>query len=193
MESCSRMGMPGDRKRVPSLRALWGSAVILVLTLMLGGCAKGGTSVKKHHGRKQHHTEVRVPSDISKERKDLVKAALKWEGVAYRYAGYDRSGTDCSGMVLTLYEQTANIKLPRNSAKQAEFCKKIRAKDVRPGDLVFFATGKDPDKISHVGIILNDRDFIHASSSKGVVISKLDAPYYQRTFKMFGRVPGMAN
>jgi cell wall-associated NlpC family hydrolase len=45
--------------------------------------------------------------------------------------------------------------------------------------------------VSHVGIVIDDRQFIHASSSKGVVISDMTTPYYQRTFKMFGRVPAL--
>ncbi len=116
---------------------------------------------------------------------------MEWLGTPYAYAKSDKGdGTDCSGMVLQVYLSICDIKLPRNSAKQAEFCKKIEPDDVKVGDLVFFATGKDPDKISHVGIMIDDVSFIHASTSKGVVISRIDTPYYIRTFKMFGRVPG---
>ncbi len=87
------------------------------------------------------------------------------------------------------YEKVTGIKLPRNSAQQKEFCNSLRKGDVLPGDLVFFATGKDPEKVSHVGIMIDDNRFIHASSSKGVVVSDASQPYYQRTFKGFGRVP----
>ena len=92
-------------------------------------------------------------------------------------------------MVISVYEKIAKKKLPRNSAKQAEFCKKLKKHDVRPGDLVFFATGKDKNKISHVGIMVDDVRFVHASTQKGVLISDMETPYYQRTFKMYGRVP----
>ena len=78
---------------------------------------------------------------------------------------------------------------PRNSAKQAEFCIKVKEKDARIGDLVFFATGKDPEKVSHVGILVDDNRFIHASTSKGVVVSRLHTPYYISRLKMYGRVP----
>ena len=79
--------------------------------------------------------------------------------------------------------------MPRNSAKQAEFCKSLDPDEVEIGDLVFFATGKDPDRISHVGIMIDEVNFVHASTKKGVVVSRIDTPYYIRTFKMFGRVP----
>ena len=90
---------------------------------------------------------------------------------------------------MKVYEDVAGWKLPRNSAKQAEFCDRLKEEDVEPGDLVFFATGKDPDKVSHVGIMLDEENFIHASTSKGVVISKVTSNYYIRTFMMYGRIP----
>lgn len=125
----------------------------------------------------------------SKERKRIIEEAYTWLGTPYGYAHAEKGvATDCSGMVLRVFEKTAGIKLPRNSAKQAEFCKEIKKKDVKGGDLVFFATGKDPERISHVGIMVDDCSFIHASSSKGVVVSKITQSYYVRTFRVFGRV-----
>ena len=59
--------------------------------------------------------------------------------------------------------------------------KRFEPAQVAVGDLVFFATGKDANRVSHVGIVIDDRQFIHASSSKGVVISDMTTPYYQRT------------
>lgn len=127
---------------------------------------------------------------ISSERKRIVEEARSWLGTPYGYAHSEKGiATDCSGMVLKVYETVVGITLPRNSAKQHEFCKHIKRKEIKKGDLVFFATGKDPDKISHVGIMLDEENFIHASSSKGVVVSSIDTPYYMRTFKGFGRVP----
>ncbi|MDE6007006.1 MAG: C40 family peptidase [Muribaculaceae bacterium] len=128
----------------------------------------------------------------SKVRKKLVQEAATWIGTPYKYGGIDRiDGTDCSGFVLMVYKNIIGEKLPRNSAKQAEFCIPIDATDIKAGDLVFFATGKDPHKVSHVGIVLDDENFIHASTSKGVVVSKLSSNYYIQRFRMFGRTPGM--
>ncbi len=130
--------------------------------------------------------------ETTKARKTIVKTAHKWIGVQYKYGGNSKEqGTDCSGMVLQVYFEACDLKLPRNSAKQAEFCNKIKENEVLPGDLVFFATGHDPSIISHVGIMLDNDNFIHSATSKGVCISRLSTPYYQRTFRMFGRVPGL--
>lgn len=129
--------------------------------------------------------------DMSNKRgKNVVKEAMQWEGTPYKYAGSEKGGgTDCSGMVMAVYEKTTGVKLPRNSANQAEFCKEIHADDLKIGDLCFFATGKDPNRISHVGIMIDETRFIHSSTSKGVVISDITTPYYTRTFIQFGRVP----
>lgn len=125
----------------------------------------------------------------NKLRKKIVDEAYTWLGTPYAYARAEKGiATDCSGMVLQVYEKIAGVKLPRNSAKQAEFCKSIKKKDVTIGDLVFFATGSNTDKISHVGIMIDNDNFIHASSTKGVCISKVSQPYFTRTFKGYGRV-----
>lgn len=120
----------------------------------------------------------------------IANESLTWVGTPYKYGRSDKGvATDCSGLVLVVYQEVANIKLPRNSAQQAEFCKELKAKDIMPGDLVFFATGKDKKKVSHVGVMIDESKFVHASSSKGVIVSDMSGSYYQKTFIKFGRVP----
>lgn len=139
----------------------------------------------KNNGRDRANRHKK-PSKLNKE---IVDEAYTWLGTPYKYACAEKGvATDCSGMVLQVYDKIAGIKLPRNSAKQAEFCKRIKQKEVTIGDLVFFATGKNDDVISHVGIMVDDKNFIHASASKGVVISDMTQPYYVKTFRGFGRV-----
>lgn len=129
------------------------------------------------------------PCKLNDDQRALIKEAFEWLGTPYAYACDAKGkGTDCSGMTMRIYLDVLNVKLPRNSAKQAEACKEIKKEQLRPGDLVFFATGKDPKRISHVGIMISDREFIHASSSKGVQINSLESPYYTRTFIKAGRV-----
>lgn len=120
--------------------------------------------------------------------KKIAEESLTWMGTPYGYGQSEKGrATDCSGMVIVVYEQIAGIKLPRNSAEQAEFCNEIKEKEIEPGDLVFFATGKDPKKVSHVGIMLDKVNFVHASGSKGVIKSDMETPYYRRTFIKYGR------
>lgn len=168
----------------------WKFAAVFIplFLLLLSGCgANKSVRRDKHH---RPHTMHVKHHKTGKLQQQIIDEAITWLGTPYKYAGQEKGrGTDCSGLVMRVYEDVAGAKLPRNSAKQAEFCESLRDEDVAPGDLVFFATGKDPDRISHVGIMLDEENFIHASTSKGVVISKVTANYYMRTFMMFGRVP----
>ena len=169
--------------------------IILFLIAILTSChsSKKVTASDPIYGNTENYSsdgpeqeqEIKING---KQRKAIVKEANKWLGTPYKYAGESRNGTDCSGMVMTIYKDVCGIKLPRNSAKQADFCKKIKKKDLRPGDLLFFATGKDKKKVSHVGIYIGDDKMIHASTSRGVVINKITEQYYEKTFISCGKV-----
>ena len=163
---------------------------LFAMLVLLGGCRSRSVHIPRSgDGSEFDIVETR---NLSSERRHLIEISREWMGTPYKYAASEKGrGTDCSGMVLEVYLECLSLELPRNSAKQAEYCKKISRKDVKPGDLVFFATGSDPDVVSHVGIMLDDDNFIHASASKGVCISRLSNPYYTRTLRRFGRVPGL--
>lgn len=164
--------------------------VILLLAIVATSCH---TSKRSHEGITGGRNNF--PATIHVGKGDAVhqliaEEAYSWLGTPYAYAKSEKGkGTDCSGMVMKVYENVGGWKLPRNSAKQAEFCDTPDSDEIEVGDLVFFATGKDIETISHVGIMLDEENFIHASTSKGVVISKINTPYYIRTFKKFGRIP----
>ena len=123
----------------------------------------------------------------------LVKEARKWLGTKYKYAGETRRGTDCSGMVMSIYRDVAGIKLPRSSREQQVFCQNVKVADLTPGDLIFFSGTSHGRKVSHVGMYIGNGDFIHASSSKGVIVSNLNQKYYSNHFHSAGRVPGISS
>lgn len=138
-----------------------------------------------------HEQFIDKPS-LTPEQKKLIAEALEWVGTPYSYGNSSKGkGTDCSGFVMEVYNTALSLKLPRNSGRQMEFCRTLKAKEVCPGDLVFFNTGGSRGKVNHVGIMLDSESFIHASSSKGVIVNTLSTPYYRRTFHSFGRFPGL--
>ena len=99
---------------------------------------------------------------------------------------------DCSGLTGNAY-QAINLTLPRTADAQAEVGEKIKRKDVKPGDLVFFATGKKKREITHVGIVteIKGKDnvkFIHASTTVGVVETNLYSEYYETRFRTARRI-----
>lgn len=112
-----------------------------------------------------------------------------WLGTPYRYGGNSKSGTDCSGFVGEVFRKVYGKQLDRSSDGQAKKnVHKIGKHKLKTGDLVFFRTAPKSKKIDHVGIFLKDGYFIHASTSKGVIVSSLDEEYYKRTWQKGGRV-----
>lgn len=112
-----------------------------------------------------------------------------WLGVPYRHAGLSRKGLDCSGFTYLIYQKVYNKKLPRSTADLAGMkMHSVSKGNLQAGDLVFFSTSKSHSQINHVGIYLKDGRFIHASTSRGVIVSHLDEGYYDRTWKTGGRV-----
>ncbi|WP_138496373.1 C40 family peptidase [Paenibacillus pinistramenti] len=102
----------------------------------------------------------------------VVDGAL---GTAYKSGGTTTNGFDCSGFTRYVYAKLG-ITLPHQSGAQYKMGTAVQKGELIPGDLVFFnTTGKG---VSHVGIYVGDGKFAHASSSKGVTISKLSESYY---------------
>lgn len=118
----------------------------------------------------------------------LLKEAESWVGTPYKYGGNDRGGVDCSGFVLQVYLRALDIKLPRTSREQSEFCQKVDKSHLTPGDLLFFRTTKGSDRISHVGIFVGENKMIHSSTSQGVIFTDLSTDYYVRSYSGAGKV-----
>ena len=121
----------------------------------------------------------------------LYDACSQWLGVKHRDGGNTKKGVDCSGLASIIYKQVYDIKIERSSANiLRKNCVQINRNNLREGDLVFFKTlGTGNSKTpTHVGIYLKNGKFIHASTSKGVIVSSLSEPYYIRTWITGGRV-----
>lgn len=121
------------------------------------------------------------------ENAKLIKEAASWMGTPYRDGGCSVSGTDCSCLIGNIYSAVYGIQLERSSSDIArKNCTMIPKSELREGDLVFFSIKKV--KISHVGLYIRDGYFIHATTSRGVLVSNLDEAYYQKYYTMSGRV-----
>ena len=117
----------------------------------------------------------------SKERNAIVEYAKKQLGVPYVWAGNDPSGFDCSGFTGYVMKEFGKD-IPRRAVDQFETSRKLKEKNVQKGDLVFFDNGSG---ISHVGMIVSDKGkplvMIHASSSKGIIVTEIEQSDYWLT------------
>ena len=80
-----------------------------------------------------------------------------------------------------------DLQLPRETKQQASIGTQIDKDELLPGDLVFFKTGSGQNGL-HVGIYDTNNQFIHASTSKGVMRSSLDNVYWQKNFWQARRI-----
>lgn len=122
---------------------------------------------------------------------NIVKYAKKFEGVRYKYGGTTKKGMDCSGLIHTAFK-TEDILLPRTTKDLSVTGDWIDLKQVKKGDLLFFATRKNSRKVNHVGIVTTSQvgrvEFIHSTSSKGVITSNLSERYWYFAFVQARRV-----
>ena len=121
----------------------------------------------------------------------VVDYALKFDGVRYKYGGTTKKGMDCSGLIVTSFD-SENIRLPRTTGDLSTAGDWIDLKQVNKGDLLFFATGKNSRSVNHVGIVTESTpgnvEFIHASTSNGVMVSNLAEKYWYFAFVQARRI-----
>lgn len=167
-------------------------AFILGGILALASCKSQNdwrTKYKDDKAKSTVKTTVAIPkntSDYSKildvnesdlDNKKLYNFITKWYATPYKFGGTTQKGIDCSAFTVTLYKEIYDIELPRVSKDIATHIKRKYTNKLQEGDLVFFAFGNSKE-INHVGIYLHNNKFVHASTSKGVIISDLTEPWY---------------
>ncbi|MBY5983255.1 C40 family peptidase [Halomonas sp. DP5Y7-2] len=142
-------------------------SLMCTLLLILAGCAS--PQLDTSGGSK----------GLSMERALILSEARGSLGTPYRFGGNDPRGLDCSGLVQMAYSR-AGISVPRSSREQYHQLPAID--QPRPGDLLFFATGKGSE-VSHVGIFAGNDVMIHAPGrGRQVTTTSLTLDYWQERF-----------
>lgn len=110
----------------------------------------------------------------------IIRNSLNYIAVPYVWGGMSRAkGFDCSGFVKHIYGQEY-LSLPRTSRQMQLQTAFLKPLNVRAADLIFFSMRSPGSRqVDHVGIYLGEGYFIHASTSQGVVVDRLDKPYFQ--------------
>jgi len=134
------------------------------------------------------HVSIRLGMDIGMEDNHaLYVESANWIGVRYRSGGNDRRGVDCSGLTCQVYKKVYRKNLKRTTTDQLKQSRNISKRKLREGDLVFFTSKNSRKKVAHVGIYLKNGKFVHASSSRGVIVSDLNEQYYRTHWLRGGR------
>lgn len=115
----------------------------------------------------------------------LMDQYASWKGVRYRLGGSSKKGIDCSAFVQQTFRDQFGLELPRSTYEQQEMGKSVSRSKLRTGDLVLFRAGSTG---RHVGIYIGNNQFVHASTSSGVVISSMDEPYWNKRYNEARRV-----
>ncbi|MDD5229343.1 MAG: C40 family peptidase [Methylococcales bacterium] len=111
-----------------------------------------------------------------------VDYALSLQGTPYIYGkASPEEGFDCSGFVKYVYERNG-VHLPRTVREMSNALTPVANNNIHPGDLVFFNTSGN--SVSHVGIYVNESNFVHAPSSRAgkVMVSSLKNNYWREHF-----------
>ncbi len=164
-----------------SILAKFKVMVTFLALIIVVGCSSSETSGKSGASTKS----------ISRIEKgnEIVAYAKKFIGTPYKYGGTNlKSGVDCSGFTYTVYNHFG-IPLNRVSSDMPLNGVEVSRANLEIGDLVFFdSTGRNKNKINHVGIYIKDGSFIHASTSKGVMISDFNSGYWADAYIKGARV-----
>ncbi len=158
--------------------------IVLVSLLFLGACSSKNVSTSQYKTSKKtlYSKKINPNSWISTA---LSIEYAKWDGTPYKYGGTSLKGVDCSSLIQIIYKDAFGITIPRTSKNQAKIGYKIKRKDAKEGDLVFFKTGHNS---RHSGILIANGKFIHSSTRYGVIISSLNNPYWKSKYWQIRRV-----
>ena len=183
-------------KSQPILRYIWRVLPAIALATVLSACSSTNTSnnaqtdthaVKGQNGfllqASQDEFEQMVQNVDIKSR--LMDQYADWKGVRYRLGGTSKRGIDCSAFVQTTFREQFGLDLPRSTYEQEDTGKSINRGKLRPGDIVLFRAGSTG---RHVGIYLGNDNFVHASTSSGVMISNLNDSYWKKRYREARRV-----
>ncbi len=138
--------------------------------------------------------KIKTNASMAEQAQKILEIAKKYIGAPYKYGATLAEAPyrfDCSSYTMFVFGN-AGIQIPRVSRDQASIGIPVSANSLKAGDLMFF-TMKDSytdGRVAHVGIYMGDGNMIHASTSKGVMITKnvLTNPYWAKNYLFSKRI-----
>ena len=140
---------------------------------------KTGTSSRVIDGKTKSEGNIKSIASA------IINNANSYHGVKYKYGGVTKKGMDCSGLIYVAFKEE-DFLLPRVSRDMAKKGYRIKLMEVKKGDLLFFQTNKSRKVINHVGLVTESKNgninFIHATTSNGVITSSFSENYWNSSF-----------
>lgn len=153
------------------------SKLLIILILLFGLNACGSFPVRE---------SIQQPTNLPNKNQVVIYSAMQFIGTPYVFGGTSNNGVDCSGLVYLAF-QNAGIQIPRTSLQQYRKSDRIHRRQLLPGDLVFFKLERG-NPVSHVGIYIGDKRFIHAPrTGKSVEYASLNNNFWGSRFTGAGR------
>lgn len=173
-----------DRRRALLLAAGMGLGSLFgTSTADLADAARKGKNKKRKNPRKSKKRKGKKSKKKGQSAggkgKKVVKEALKHKGAKYKWGGASPKGFDCSGFTWYVFDRAAGKEIGRTVKAQYKHGKKVKNNSWKAGDVVFFKNTFEKG-LSHCGIYIGGKEFIHAENERtGVVISNLGSGYYK--------------
>jgi cell wall-associated NlpC family hydrolase len=129
---------------------------------------------------------IPLPQSPTNRIDSLIRYAFSLEGKKYQYGGNTLTGFDCSGYTMTVFAHFG-LRLPHTSAGQSLIGVQVPISQIAKGDLIFFrGRNATQNRVGHVGLVISEHgepvQFIHSSTTAGVRVDRLDAPYYKKRY-----------
>ncbi len=153
----------------------------LLVCLALGACSNTPVDGPRETYPAVFSAEQQRPPTYTR----LKAHYARWRGTPYKMGGMSTTGVDCSGFVFITYRDVFGMVLPRTTDRLSDVGDAVSRREIAFGDLLVFKTGF---KQKHVGIYLGEGQFIHASSSRGVMASHIQSPYWADAYREARRV-----
>lgn len=159
--------------------------------ILLSSFTSESTAKMQAVNKLEKNAEIAKAIKFAKAIDAIIDEAYTYLGTPYRFGGTSRSGIDCSAFVLSVFGSVAGMNLPRVASAQAQEGEHIGKEDLQRGDLIFFS--HRGSRIGHVGIVESitpegEVKFIHAATSRGVIVSSLNDSYWGPRYRMAKRV-----
>ncbi len=164
------------------------------MLILLSACSSTQSIAKRaaseNVSEKSPNQQKAAQTDKVMSEEELLFSLLRneyryWRGTPYRLGGNNKKGIDCSALVQAVFQNSFNIAMARTTSKQLKLGAPVAPDALQVADLVFFKIRRG---VRHVGIYIGEQQFLHASTSQGVMISSLQNSYWQSKYWQARRI-----